>query len=62
MSAIEKISIALPPQLAVILQQAVRDGLYESMNDVVREALLEWRERRETAGPTRHAIPRRAEG
>ncbi|WP_034493146.1 ribbon-helix-helix domain-containing protein [Afifella pfennigii] len=58
MSTVEKISVAIPPQLAVVLQQAVTDGRYQSMNDVVREALIEWRDRRASAGATRHEIPR----
>ncbi|MBZ8133972.1 hypothetical protein [Afifella sp. IM 167] len=58
MSAIEKISIAIPPALAGVLKQVVTEGRYQSMNDVVREALIEWRERRETTGTTRHEVPR----
>jgi len=58
MSAVEKISIAIPPALAGVLKQVVTEGRYQSMNDVVREALTEWRERHELAGTTPHEIPR----
>ena len=47
MSNVEKISVALTPEMAAMLKEAVRSGAYASSSEVMREALREWRERRD---------------
>jgi len=42
MPAAEKISIALPPELAANIRKAVETGEYASSSEVVRDALQEW--------------------
>ena len=46
MSTVEKISIALPPEMAVIIRQAVETGDYASSSEVVRDALRDWQHKR----------------
>ena len=41
-SSIEKISIALPPEMVAQLRQAVETGEYASSSEVVRDALRDW--------------------
>ena len=43
MSTIEKISIALTPDLASLVRNAVTDGYYASTSEVIREALRDWK-------------------
>lgn len=47
MSDVEKISIALTAQQAVLLREAVASGEYASTSDIVREALQVWQDNRE---------------
>lgn len=47
MSKVEKISIALTPQLAEAVRVAVDLGDYASSSEVIREALRDWTEKRE---------------
>jgi antitoxin ParD1/3/4 len=42
MPAVEKISIALPPEMAANVRKAVETGEYASYSEVVRDALHEW--------------------
>ncbi len=42
MPAVEKISIALPPEMVANIREAVETGEYASSSEVVREALHEW--------------------
>ena len=42
MPAVEKISIALPPEIAANVRKAVETGEYASNSEVVRDALHEW--------------------
>ena len=42
MSSIEKISIALPPEMVAIVRQAVDEGDYASSSEVIRDALRDW--------------------
>jgi len=42
MPAVEKISIALPPEMAANVRKAVETGEYASSSEVVRDALHEW--------------------
>ena len=43
MSSVQKISIALTPDLALLVQQAVETGGYVSPSEVIREALRDWK-------------------
>lgn len=40
--SIEKISIALPPEMVAQVRQAVQTGEYASSSEVVRDALRDW--------------------
>lgn len=42
MSTVEKISIALPPEMLAQVQQAVENGEYASSSEVIRDALRDW--------------------
>lgn len=44
---VEKLSIALTPELAALVKTAVESGDYASTSEVVREALRDWKQRRE---------------
>jgi len=46
MSSVQKISIALTPDLALLVQQAVETGGYVSASEVIREALRDWKTKR----------------
>jgi antitoxin ParD1/3/4 len=46
MSTIEKISVALPPEMVAIIRGAVDSGEYSSASEVVREALRGWKFKR----------------
>ena len=43
MPAVEKISIALTPDLATLVRQAVASGEYASTSEVIRDALRDWK-------------------
>jgi antitoxin ParD1/3/4 len=42
MPTIEKLSIALPTEMAIVVRQAVEAGEYSSQSEVVRDALRDW--------------------
>ena len=46
MPTVEKISIALPPEMVTIVRQAVETGEYASSSEVVRDALRDWTQKR----------------
>jgi len=46
MASVEKISIALPPEMVALLHQAVDTGEYASSSEVVRDALRDWTQKR----------------
>jgi len=46
MSNVEKLSIALTPDMAAEVRAAVEGGDYGSVSEVVRDALRDWRRRR----------------
>lgn len=46
MTTVEKISIALPPELVTIIRGAVDTGEYASSSEVVRDALRDWTHKR----------------
>ena len=46
MATVEKISIALPPEMVTIVRQAVETGEYASSSEVMRDALRDWTHKR----------------
>lgn len=46
MPTIEKLSIALPTEMATVVRQAVEAGEYSSQSEVVRDALRDWTHKR----------------
>ena len=46
MANVEKLSIALTPEMASLVRNAVESGEYASTSELVREALHEWKRRR----------------
>jgi antitoxin ParD1/3/4 len=52
MSTVEKITIALTPEMAGFVRQAVDAGEYASTSEAIREAVREWKERRDLLGYT----------
>ncbi len=46
-SSIEKISIALPPEMIALVRKAVETGEYASSSEVVRDALRDWTYKRQ---------------
>lgn len=46
MTAAEKISIALPPEMVAIVRGAVAAGEYASSSEVIRDALRDWKHKR----------------
>jgi antitoxin ParD1/3/4 len=47
MAAVEKLSIALTPEFAADIREAVATGEYASVSEVVRDALRAWKQARE---------------
>ncbi len=47
MPTVEKISIALPPEMVAKVRQAVSTGEYASSSEVVRDALRDWTHKRQ---------------
>ena len=45
MRNIQKISIALPPELIGLIRDAVESGTYASTSEVIRDALRDWKEK-----------------
>ena len=46
MPSVEKISIALPPEMVAQVRHAVETGEYASSSEVVRDALRDWARKR----------------
>lgn len=46
MATVEKISIALTPDMAALVRHAVESGEYASNSEVIRDALREWKVKR----------------
>ena len=46
MANVEKLSVALTPEMAAMLRHAVASGEYASASEVMREALRDWKARR----------------
>jgi antitoxin ParD1/3/4 len=47
MAGIERLTITLPTDMAMLVKGAVEEGDYASSSEVIREALREWKMRRE---------------
>ncbi|HUD56984.1 MAG TPA: type II toxin-antitoxin system ParD family antitoxin [Terracidiphilus sp.] len=46
MPTVEKLSIALPSEMAAIVRRAVEAGEYSSNSEVIRDALRDWTHKR----------------
>jgi antitoxin ParD1/3/4 len=46
MPTVEKISVALPPEMVAVVKDAVASGEYSSASEVIREALRAWKFKR----------------
>ncbi len=49
MSKVEKISVALPPEMVEELRSAVASGEYASASEVIRDAIRDWKQKRKIA-------------
>jgi antitoxin ParD1/3/4 len=56
MSKVEKISVALTPEMAQMVKANVGSGDYASASELIREALREWRQRRDTQAQAREEL------
>lgn len=52
MATVEKITIALTPEMANFVRNAVDAGEYASTSEAIRDAVREWQERRDLLGYT----------
>ena len=52
MATVEKITIALTPEMASFVRRAVDAGEYASTSEAIRDAVREWQERRDLLGYT----------
>ncbi len=52
MATVEKITIALTPEMAGFVRNAVDAGEYASTSEAIRDAVREWKERRDLLGYT----------
>ncbi len=52
MATVEKLTIALTPEMASVVRNAVDAGEYASASEAIREAVREWKERRDLLGYT----------
>jgi antitoxin ParD1/3/4 len=50
MATVEKVSIALTRDMAALVRQVVESGEYASSSEVVRDALRDWKTKRELRG------------
>ena len=52
MSTVEKITIALTPEMVGFVRGTVEAGEYASTSEAIRDAVREWKERRDLLGYT----------
>lgn len=52
MATVEKMTIALTPEMAGFVRNAVEAGEYASTSEAIRDAVREWKERRDLLGYT----------
>jgi len=50
--SVEKITIALTPEMAGFVRNSVNTGEYASASEAIRDAVREWQERRDLLGYT----------
>jgi len=46
-TALERVTVTMPTEMSAVIRQAVDGGEYASTSEVVREALREWKTRRQ---------------
>jgi len=46
-TALERVTVTMPTEMSAVIRQAVDGGEYASASEVVREALREWKTRRQ---------------
>ncbi len=46
MPTVEKITIALTPELSALVKESVEQGDYASISEVIRDALRDWKHKR----------------
>jgi antitoxin ParD1/3/4 len=46
MTTVEKITIALTPELSALVKESVEQGDYASTSEVIRDALRDWKHKR----------------
>jgi antitoxin ParD1/3/4 len=51
-TTVEKITIALTPEMAGFVRESVDSGEYASTSEAIRDAVREWKERRDLLGYT----------
>lgn len=56
MADVPELRVTLKPALADVVRQAIETGEYASQDEIVSEALLEWRLRRALNPTDRHAL------
>jgi antitoxin ParD1/3/4 len=56
MGQVSKMSIAVTPEMAALVAQAVDSGEYASNSEVFREALREWKQRRSLSHQDREQL------
>lgn len=56
MSSIEKISVALPPEILASVREAVATGEYTSSSEVICEALSDWSHKRQLLPASVHHL------
>jgi antitoxin ParD1/3/4 len=47
MTNVEKLSIALTPEMAAVVREYVQNGEYASSSEIIREALRDWKIKRQ---------------
>jgi antitoxin ParD1/3/4 len=52
MGKVEKMTIALTPEMAGYVREVVAEGKYASTSEAIREAVREWQERQDLLGYT----------
>jgi antitoxin ParD1/3/4 len=50
-SAVSEIKVALTADMAAFVNRAVESGQYATGGELIREALMEWKQRRDLSGP-----------
>ena len=52
MGSVEKITVSVTPEMAELIRDAVKSGEFASTSEVIRDAMREWKERRDLFGYT----------